>query len=168
MNMEKSVATRLSKALAEDGFTPIPNALLKNYIQMEITSEESLFLIHCFRYKWTAESPYPSFKTLAKEMGKSRNTIQGYARSLQKKGCIKRIFVDNKPSLIDLTPLIIKLEQTLYQNPDREHIKKLIRRHSDFDTKEEPLRKRNLRISNKEDMQSIKAILENRKDERNF
>lgn len=159
-NYEKSFRSRWSEGLQKDGFTLIANAFLRNYYRIGITIEEAMFIIHCFEYKWTVRSPYPSLKTISKEMGMSRNTVQRYARSLENKGYLKRIMQKGAPSEINLEPLIKTLEQVPYLNLNI--IQKCTEHHPNLDTKEEPIRKNNSNIKIFSGMESIKTVIENR------
>lgn len=124
-----------SPHLEKYGFTPISNIFLRFYPYLNLTTQEALFIIHCFRYKWTANHPYPSFNTIAEEMGKSRNAVQGYARSLERKGIIKRITQIGRQNKIDFSDLIEMLERLApYQNSNKGDIKKFIKVYLNIDT----------------------------------
>ncbi len=140
INYEKSVRARWGEPLTEYGFTAISNVFLLNYFTLGITTEEALFIIHVLKFKWTVEDPFPSFETIATQMGKTRGTIQKYARSLEGKGLMQRRFRENQPSKIDFSNLIKMLINTVRQNPDRGPIKKSTPIYSNLDTKEDPLK----------------------------
>lgn len=140
MNYEKSFRARWSEILVKKGMTPISTFFLKMYPKMGITSGEAMFIIHCFSYKWTVASPYPSFFTLANEMGVSRGTVQGYARSLEDKGFIKRVSRKGNSNEIDLTQLIKVLEHLIpYPKLDKESIKICINVYLKIDNKKEAI-----------------------------
>lgn len=133
----KSFSNRWSKHLKKYGHTQISGIFLNFYSLLNLSNEEVMFLIHCFSYKWTDNHPYPSFNTIAVKMGNKRNTIQGYARSLERKGFIKRINRSGQSSKIDLYPLIEILERLApYQNSDRASVGKIIKVCLKIDTKE--------------------------------
>lgn len=133
---ETNFSAKWSSRLEKYGFTPISNAFLEFYPLLNLTTQEVLFVVHCFKYKWTANYPYPSFNTIAKEMKKSRNTIQNYARSLERKGYIKRIAQTGQTNKIDFSDLIEILERLApYQNSDKGAIQKIIKLYLNIDTK---------------------------------
>jgi len=139
--MEKSFRARWSEALEKYGYTTISNVFISNYALLDITTSEAMFIIHCFKYKWTVKAPYPSFNTLAKDMGNNRNTVQRYARSLEKKGYLKRVYSNGTPSKININPLIEVLERIApYNKLDRGSIKNMIKPYQNLDTKEEASR----------------------------
>jgi DNA-binding transcriptional MocR family regulator len=113
MNKEKSFRARWGEVLAKNGITAISTLFLRIYPRMDITTVEAMFIVHCFSYKWTVDSPYPSFFTVANEMGVGRGTVQRYARSLEEKGFIKRVYRKGNSSEIDVTPLIKILEHLI-------------------------------------------------------
>lgn len=110
LSYEKSFRASWSEGLLKYGFTQISNCFLENYHLFGISSCEALFIIHCFRFKWTVNKPYPSFETIAKAMGKDRSVIQRYASSLEKKGLIRREPQRGSTNRIDFSPLIERLE----------------------------------------------------------
>ncbi len=48
------------------GYLPVPTHYLELYASLNITSGESLFLLHLMDHKWDKKHPFPSYKTLAK------------------------------------------------------------------------------------------------------
>ena len=143
MKKERSFRARWSEELSIHGHTQVSNVFLRNYSRLGISSVEALCVIHVFEFKWTVDCPFPSFNTIADRMGKSRNSVQAYIRSLEKRGFIKRVYVEGKSSRINLSPLIEIHERVApYQNSDREFIKNLIRPCLFSDTKEELLKEK--------------------------
>lgn len=137
---EKSFRARWGESLTKQGFTQVSNAFLVHYSELGITTEEALFIIHVLRYKWTVEYPFPSFETIATQMGKSRGTVQGYARSLEEKGFLKRKFRKNQSSKIDFSKLIEMLTNSACQNLNKIPIEKSTTPYLNVDTKEDPVR----------------------------
>ena len=74
----------------EEGWTGVPNALLKNASKLGIDPTETLALIHLLRFWWTVnEMPYPSISKTSEEMGVTRKTLAKKMASLEEKGLIK-------------------------------------------------------------------------------
>ena len=160
-NYEKSIRARWSESLATSkrGYTVVTNVLLDTYNALGITEGELVFLLEELYYKWTTKNPRPSFRTIARKMGKARNTIQNYARSLEKKGLIKRHFKKGLPSEISITPLVRILEiLEPHPNLDGEGVKNIIKVYQKVDTKEDALRRKDNNNSFKE----IGKLLERR------
>jgi len=159
MDYEKSFRATWSQALEKYGYTQVANRFLEYYHKLGITQEEAMFVIHCVKYKWTIESPYPSLATIAKAMGISRNSVQRYARSLQNKGLIKRIRREGAPSKINIEPLIKKLELVPYLNLDDGDNQKCTKPCPNPDTKEDPSIKKYKKKEIYSGMQPIKETL---------
>ncbi len=113
MIKERSFRARWGEPLKKYGHTQVSNVFLDNYSKLGISNQEAIFIIHCFKYKWTVDHPFPAFTTIAKKMSKDRITVQRYARNLEKKGFIIRIYQNGIPSKINLTPLIKTLEKCI-------------------------------------------------------
>lgn len=78
-----SFEARWGVAALDEGVTPIPNVVLNHYAEVGLSSNQAMFVVHCFQYKWTAADPYPSFGTIAKKMGVSRRQVRSYAKELE-------------------------------------------------------------------------------------
>jgi len=113
----RSIASRWTASLAVHGWTPISDFFLDQYRQLGITNLEAMFIVHLVRHKWTAEMPFPGFKRLAKRMGMTPTAVRAHARSLEKKGLLRRVERSGKANLFDLRPLFEKLEQRILPQP---------------------------------------------------
>lgn len=78
-----------------------------------LTNAEALFVIHLIRHKFDAEAPYPGFPTLARRMGVTPTAARGYARSLERKGYLKRESRTAQTNKFLLEPLFEALERIL-------------------------------------------------------
>lgn len=108
-----------SRRLQSDGFTTIPNSLIKNQARLGITDPEMVVIVSLASFKWSRQMPYPSVATLSSFTGKTTGAVRNNLRNLEKKGLIKRIYRESKTSKYDLSPLIKALDS--YAQP----IKKL-------------------------------------------
>jgi hypothetical protein len=68
------------------GWKAVPIVFLRNYAQLGITAEESLFIILVHSYVVGDQRLFPKAQTIAKEMGRSVPSVRSYIRSLRKKG----------------------------------------------------------------------------------
>ena len=75
-----------------------------------LTTPEAMLVIHLMRHKWDEAPPRPAIKTLAKRIGISHVAVRNHARSLERKGCLRRIMRIGLANEFDLTPLFRKLE----------------------------------------------------------
>lgn len=86
-------------AILDDGWTAIPNKLLKNAAQLDLDPTETLTLIYLVRFWWTAdEMPYPSISKTSEQMGVTRKTLGKKFASLEDKGLIKLVETGGKRS----------------------------------------------------------------------
>jgi hypothetical protein len=86
------------------GFTPVANAFLTTYAELNITPDEAIFIIHYLSYKWTTGSE-PSIPQIAKLMGKHHSNAQKHVRSMEEKGLLKRVAQLGKPSVLDFSAM---------------------------------------------------------------
>ncbi|MCF8567042.1 helix-turn-helix domain-containing protein [Alicyclobacillus tolerans] len=72
--------------LLDEGFTAIPNILLRNYRKLGIDHNEWGLLCVLLSYKHDARDPYPEQETLAQNLGLSVRQVRNLTTSLQSKG----------------------------------------------------------------------------------
>ena len=115
-------ADRWTPALVKEGFTPVSNFFLAHYhdLKPEITHGEAMLIIQLMSFKWDADMPYPSYKTLAKRMLLKDAQARSLARGLQRKGYLRRHVRMNMPNRFDLTPLFRALEELRAQRIAKE------------------------------------------------
>jgi len=74
-----------------NGFTIIPEQLLRNQGELEITNTEMVVLINLVSYWWFADrKPFPSDQKIADRIGSNARSVQRAMRGLEKKGLITR------------------------------------------------------------------------------
>lgn len=97
------------------GFTPISNYFLESYSALDpaLSAREAMFIVHLLSFKWDEGSPFPSFGRLADLMGISVSAARAYARSIERKGYLKRQERRATTSLFLLDPLFKALELRL-------------------------------------------------------
>lgn len=108
----QKVAVRWTPTLVEGGWAVVSDFFLSNYARLvpPLTNTEAMLVIHLIRYKWDERPPRPAFKTLAKSMGLTTTAVRGHARSVEKKGYLKRVQRVGAPNRFYLEPLFEKLE----------------------------------------------------------
>jgi len=117
--LQRAVTARWTQKLAEAGWTPICHAFLRHYGSLHpvISPVEAMFVVHLMMHKWDDRNPYPTFATLARQMGVSVSTARGYARSLEKKGYLVRIAHTGDANEFDLSRLFAILEHAVDMAP---------------------------------------------------
>jgi DNA-binding MarR family transcriptional regulator len=120
---QRIVSARWTPALTQNGWTPVSDYFLDNYTRLTpaLTNSEALLVIHLMRHKWDNAPPFPGFKTLARRMGITDTSARNHARSLERKGYLKREKRVGTTNLFDLTPLFQALEKLqAYQEGQRD------------------------------------------------
>lgn len=121
-SVKYSVDGRWSPVLTASGFTPVAVSFLDNYSKLSppITPAEAIFIIHLIRYKWTADAPYPGFKSIAEQMGISVQMARHHARNLEQKKYLSREMRVGATNRFHLEPLFAALERRLSQLPPKQ------------------------------------------------
>jgi hypothetical protein len=83
------IAVRFGDQVLQAGFTSVPNLVLNNYAQLDMTPAEMMFVIHMWQFRWTERNPYPSLSTIAAKMNVSWRQAHRYASSLKQKGFLR-------------------------------------------------------------------------------
>ena len=104
---------RWTPKLAQGGFTPVPQVLLKHYTDLNITSMEAMLVVHLLSYKWDEQLPFPSMTTLAGRMGCSPRYVRKLCESLESVGYLKRNGRIGMSNQFDLSGLFARLEPFL-------------------------------------------------------
>lgn len=113
---QHSFSTKWSSRIEREGFTSIPNVLLKHQRDLEMSNGELTVLSNLLLHMWDSNMPYPSAGTISKHSGMAINTIRTHLRSLEKKGIIQRKYRRAQTNMYNLQPLKFKLER-LVSNP---------------------------------------------------
>lgn len=109
----REVSSRWTESLTNTGWTPVSDFFLDAYAKLDpaITNAEAMLVIHLLRHKWDEDPPFPGFSTLARRMGISQTAARAHARSLEKKGYLKRQMRVGTTNKFDLQPLFTALEK---------------------------------------------------------
>ncbi len=84
--VEKNIILKGADALSTQGFTQVPNHILKNN---KITPGGKLAYAMLLSYAWQHDYCFPGQSRLAKDMGVSLRTANTYIQELEKKNFIK-------------------------------------------------------------------------------
>lgn len=117
----RNVGSRWTEKIAEAGWTPVSDYFLDTYASLvpQITSMEAMLIIHLVAHKWTKAAPFPGYTTLAKHMGITPTSVRNHARSLEKKGYLRREARVSKTNKFHLDGLFKALEAELTANPPK-------------------------------------------------
>lgn len=129
ISQDDSFSDKWSSGIEDEGYVQFPNLLIKHQHDLGITSPELVFLLGLLVHKWDTRNPFPSLATVGTYSGKTRNTAQAAARSLENKGFILRVSRGgNETNEYDFNPLINRLESY------SQVVKKSIPTHRKIDT----------------------------------
>lgn len=102
--------------LFQSGFVGVPEAFLRHYANLKpysLTVGEAMFVLQLMTFKWTADSPFPSYKRLAQRMGLTDKMVRRYAAHLEQKRYLKRQARTGQSNSFDLTPLFTTLASAI-------------------------------------------------------
>jgi hypothetical protein len=109
--------------LLDEGFTQIPNLLIRNYRKLGIEHGEFGLICTILTYKYDTSDPHPSIQTLAEHMNVNTRQIDKWIKSLKNKGLIRvghRVHADTRQfaeNVYNFKPLINKLMELLGEEP---------------------------------------------------
>ena len=83
---ERNIIIKGGDALSMNGFTQVPNAVLKSD---DISSGAKLVYSLLLSYAWHNDYCFPGQDTLANDIGISRQSVNTHVKELEKKGFIK-------------------------------------------------------------------------------
>lgn len=114
---DDSLSAKWSEEIAEDGFTMVPNALLKHYGQLGLTPSEFLILVNIESYRWKADDfPFPTVETLSKRVNMKTRTVTRLVTRLHKdKKLIIRRPRHNTSNEYSFHPIIYRLTHLVRQ-----------------------------------------------------
>ncbi len=75
--------------VAEDGFTQIPNILLRNRKRLKLTRTELELILFFMSHEYGSTTSNPSLRKIAKQSGASEATIHHARAGLENKGYLK-------------------------------------------------------------------------------
>lgn len=99
-----------------EGWVGVPDAFFRLYSKLQpyaLTVGEAMFVLQLMTYKWSNDSPFPSYKSLAVRMGVTDKMVRRYAANLEGKGYLKREARIGSTNTFNLNPLFIALAAKL-------------------------------------------------------
>jgi DNA-binding MarR family transcriptional regulator len=136
---KKRFAAKWTSAIADNGFTQVPNLLLSYVGYLGLTFPELVVLIELIAFfNYTGRHPWPSASTLARAIGSSEPSVRRNLRSLENKGFLVREYRTGSTNVYNLTPSITKLNKiadTLNHFQSEGVSKNAHPEYSDLDTK---------------------------------
>lgn len=120
MSVKKQDKTKIVQIwgdILDDGFTSVPNILLKHRNKLGIKPQHLTLIIDIMSFKWDSENPFPSYFTLAQRSGVAERSIKRLTQDLEEMGLLKRTprFHEDTGAQIttiyDFRPLINKLAE---------------------------------------------------------
>lgn len=97
-----------------EGFLAVPVSLLRNLASIGeygITPTEAVFVLEVMSFKWGAEDPFPSYRSIAESMGVSEAYVRKIARRLEEKGFLNRRSRQGTTNKFDFSPLFEKIAE---------------------------------------------------------
>lgn len=95
-------------SLDKHGFVGVPAVFLRRMSSVGgygLTPAEAMFIIQVMSYKWSADAPFPAYKSIAERIGVSEVYARKLAKSLEQKGLLRRIRQKGTMNRYDLSPL---------------------------------------------------------------
>lgn len=83
---ERNIVLRGADALSRDGFTQVPNCVLKSD---KLSPGAKLTYTMLLSYAWDNEYCFPGQETLAKDMGSGRRSVVRYIKELEESKFLK-------------------------------------------------------------------------------
>lgn len=112
---DKTKIVQIWGDILDEGFTSVPNILLKHRDKLSIKAQHLTLIIDIMSFKWDSENPFPSYSTLAKRSGVAERSIKRLTQDLEEMDLLKRTprFDEETGAQIttiyDFRPLVHKL-----------------------------------------------------------
>jgi len=114
---DKSKIIQIWGDILDEGFTSVPNLLLRYRSILGIKPQHLSLIIDIMSFKWDIYSPFPSYTTLARRAGVDERTIKRITQDLEELGLlIKEPRFDGATgaqitTIFDFRPLVKKLTE---------------------------------------------------------
>lgn len=114
---DKSRIVQIWGDILDEGFTSVPNILLRYRSMLGIKPQHLSLIIDIMSFKWDTDSPFPSYTTLAKRAGVDERSIKRITQDLEELGLlIKEPRFDDTTgaqitTIFDFRPLVKKLTE---------------------------------------------------------
>ena len=82
--------------VVDEGWTSVPNVLIRNQVDLNITSEELNLILQVMSFKFDVDNPYPKTETIAERMGVKKRQAFNISQSIKAKGYLEKYQHDGK------------------------------------------------------------------------
>ena len=111
-NVNENLVSKWSEPVLADGFTVIPNLLIRNLGELDITPAEFTALCALESYRWDAKrDPFPGRDTLAEMIGTTPRTVTRLTTQLVRKGYLSKHQGGRGTNKYDISPLVGRLKE---------------------------------------------------------
>ena len=123
---DKSKIVQIWGDVLDEGFTSVPNILLRYRSSLRIKSHHLALIIDIMSFKWDSENPFPSYSALAERAGMTERRIMQTAQELERLNLLIRTQRFNEDTgvqittIFDFRPLIQELKGEMHKaEPER-------------------------------------------------
>ena len=107
---------RLSPLIVKGGVLPAPSVLLRHAGELNLTPQELVLCLYILDKKWGSDWPYVSMLQAADELGRHKNKVYAWKKSLMQKGYLKATArtvpgIGRRADYCDLSGLYAALER---------------------------------------------------------
>jgi DNA-binding transcriptional regulator YhcF (GntR family) len=112
---DKSKIVQIWGDVLDEGFTSVPNILLRYRSSLEIKPQHLVLIIDIMSFKWDSENPFPSYSTLAQRAGVAERSIKRIVQDLEEMNLLIRTQRFDEESgaqittIFDFRPLVQRL-----------------------------------------------------------
>lgn len=129
---DKTKIVQIWGNILDEGFTSVPNILLKYRHNIGIKAQHLTLVIDIMSFKWDTDNPFPSYSTLARRAGVAERTIKRVTQDLEELNLLIRTpRFDNRTgaqitTIFDFRPLVEKLTEEVEKAKSNKNLSKLI------------------------------------------
>jgi hypothetical protein len=118
---DKSKIVQIWGDILDEGFTSVPNILLRYRSKLGIKPHHLALIIDIMSFKWDSENPFPSYSTLAQRANMTDRGIRKTIHELERLNLLIRTQRFDEESgaqittIFDFRPLIQRLKEEMYK-----------------------------------------------------
>jgi hypothetical protein len=116
---DKSKIVQIWGDVLDEGFTSVPNILLRYRSSLDIKPQHLVLIIDIMSFKWDSENPFPSYSTLAQRAGVAERSIKRIVQDLEEMNLLIRTQRFDEESgaqittIFDFRPLVQRLIEAM-------------------------------------------------------
>lgn len=125
---DKSKIVQIWGDVLDEGFTSVPNILLRYRSSLEIKPQHLVLIIDIMSFKWDSENPFPSYSTLAQRAGVAERSIKRIVQDLEEMNLLIRTQRFDEESgaqittVFDFRPLVQRLIEEMPKTEVEENL----------------------------------------------